>query len=160
MTTTPLPHVGIAVDIHPLTPGRPLWVAGLLWPHTDVGLEGHSDGDVVAHACCDACLSAAGMGDLGSQFGTDEPRWAGASGVELLAETARRLATAGYSIGNVGVQLIGELPRVGQRRAEAEEVLGDACGAQVTVSATTSDGLGFTGRGEGLAAVATALVYR
>ena len=156
----PAPRVGIAVDVHPLVAGRALWVAGLLWPDEAVGLAGHSDGDVVAHAACDALLSAAGLGDLGSQFGTSDPVWAGASGAALLAETAHRLRQAGWSIGNVAVQLVGNLPRLGPRRAEAEAALSEAAGGTVTVTATTTDGLGLTGRGEGLAAIASALVYR
>ncbi len=153
------PRVGIGTDVHQLVAGRPLRVAGLLWPDAPRGLEGHSDGDCVAHAIVDAVLSAAGLGDIGSRFGTADPRYAGASGLEFLRGTAGLVRDAGLSIGNVSVQLIGNEPRLSSRRDEATTVLTEAIGAPVSLSGTTTDGLGLTGRGEGIAAIAVALVF-
>ncbi|MCW2868000.1 MAG: ispF [Marmoricola sp.] len=161
VTASPRParlRTGIGTDVHRLVPGRPLRVAGLDWPGEELGLEGHSDADVVLHAVCDALLSAAGQGDLGSNFGTAEPQWAGASGHDLLAETLRRVRAAGFEVTHASCQLIGNRPKFAPRRAEAEAGIAERHGITVSLSATTTDGLGLTGRGEGLAAIATALL--
>lgn len=156
-----VPRTGIGVDVHAVADAsepRPMWLAGLHFPQ-DQGLSGHSDGDAVAHAACDALFSAAGIGDLGTHFGTDRPEYAGAPGTTLLTEAARLVREAGFEIGNVAVQFVGRRPKFAARRQEADAVLSKAAGAPVTVTATTSDGLGYEGTGEGVTAYATALVY-
>jgi 2-C-methyl-D-erythritol 2,4-cyclodiphosphate synthase len=155
----PLPRIGIGVDVHAFADDdRTLSLAGLTWPG-ERALAGHSDGDVAAHAVCDALFSAAGLGDLGTQFGTDRPEMADASGVMLLKQAGRMVADAGFVIGNIAIQIIGNQPKLGPRRLEAQEVLHMAVMAPVSISATTTDGLGLTGRGEGIAAIATAIVF-
>jgi 2-C-methyl-D-erythritol 2,4-cyclodiphosphate synthase len=154
-----LPRIGIGVDVHTFSnDDRTLCLAGLTWPG-ERGLAGHSDGDVAAHAACDALFSAAGVGDLGAHFGIDRPDLAGAAGITLLADAARIVTEAGYVIGNIAIQIIGNKPKLGPRREEAQAALCAAAAAPVSISATTTDGLGLTGRGEGLAAIATAIVF-
>lgn len=158
---TALPRTGVGVDVHAYADqgsDRVLMLGCLEWPG-ERGIEGHSDGDVAAHAACNALLSAAGLGDLGSVFGTDRPEMAGASGAQMLRHVLGMVSAAGLEIGNVAVQLVGRRPRVGPRREEMQAAMSAALGgAPVSVSAATTDGLGFTGRGEGLAGIASALV--
>lgn len=152
--------VGLGVDAHAFSSdqNRKLWLAGLLWPD-QIGVDGYSDGDVAAHAICDALFSAAGLGDLGSNFGIDDPTYQGASGETLLKEAFGKITSAGYEIGNVSVQIVCNKPKIGPRRAEAIKALSKALGgAEVSVSATSTDGLGFTGQGLGISVLATALL--
>jgi 2-C-methyl-D-erythritol 4-phosphate cytidylyltransferase/2-C-methyl-D-erythritol 2,4-cyclodiphosphate synthase len=155
-------RVGFGTDAHAFSSdsSRELWLGALNWPG-EVGVDGHSDGDVAAHAICDALFSAACIGDLGSNFGTSDPKYKGASGTQLLEETLRRIEGVGFEIKNVSVQIVCNRPKIGLRRIEMIQALSSALsGASVSVSATSTDGLGFTGEGKGIAAVATALVTK
>ena len=155
-------RVGVGTDAHAFSSdtSRQLWLAGIHWPDV-VGVDGHSDGDVAAHAICDALYSATGLGDLGSNFGVSDPQYSGASGATLLKETLTRITSAGFTINNVSVQVVCNKPKIGPRRAEAIAALSSALGgAPVSVTATSTDGLGFTGEGKGISAIATALVAK
>ncbi|MEY3430267.1 MAG: hypothetical protein RJB30_199 [Actinomycetota bacterium] len=153
-------RVGFGTDAHAFSndPTRALWLGAIQWPG-EVGVDGHSDGDVAAHAICDALLSAAQLGDLGSNYGTADPQYANASGERLLKETHERIKRAGFEIVNISVQVVANRPKIGPRRSEMIQALSKSlAGASVSVSATSTDGLGFTGEGKGIAAVSTALV--
>lgn len=153
-----LPRIGLGTDVHAFGGEGSLWLAGLEWPD-EAALSGHSDGDAVAHAIVDALLGAAGLGDIGQHFGTAHPEYAGAHADVFLARTRQLVEEAGFAIGNVSAQFQSNRPRFSARRGEAEQVLSEALGgAPVTVTATTTDGLGFPGRGEGVAVTAVALV--
>ena len=153
-------RVGIGVDAHAFSQDkdRKLALAGLIWPD-EIGLDGHSDGDVAAHAICDALLSAADLGDLGSNFGVADSKYKGATGAQMLSESLAKVAAAGFEIENVSVQIVGNRPKIAPKRAQAISALSKAlAGAKVSLSATSTDGLGFTGEGKGLSAIATALL--
>ena len=153
-------RTGLGVDAHRFGAGVPLNLACLSWPDEPQGLVGHSDGDAAAHAICDALLSAAGLGDVGAVFGVDQPQWANAGGAAMLTHVVGLVNQAGWQVANATVTIIGNTPKLAPRRDEAQQAMSDAVGAPVMLTATTTDGLGFTGQGEGIAAMSTALLQR
>lgn len=160
---SPLPdqlRTGVGVDAHAFEAGVPLMLGGVAWPEEPAGLAGHSDGDAVSHAIVDALLSASGLGDIGDVFGTDDPALLGQSGAYFIRETVAHLERHGWSVRNVAVEIVANRPRIGPRREEIERTLSACLGAPVTVAGTTTDGLGLTGEGRGVGAIATALVAR
>ena len=155
-------RVGLGYDAHALEEGVPLVLGGVPFEHPR-GLAGHSDGDVVAHALIDAILGAANLGDIGSLFPSGDEQYRGASSLDLLWQAYRQVREAGWELVNADCVLVGEEPRIGDIRGDMSDRLGGALGVDrglVSVSATTTDHLGFTGRGEGLAAQAVALLRR
>ena len=150
-------RTGVGVDAHKFAATGPCALAGLEWPDTN-RLEGHSDGDAAVHALCDAVLAAAGLGDVGQVFGIDKPEWKGASGLQMIAHLRSLISEKSIHINNVSIQIVGNAPKISKRRDEAQQVLSEALGAPVTIGATTTDAMGFTGRGEGVFVIANALV--
>lgn len=151
-------RTGVGVDAHQFSDSGFCTLAGLQWPDAP-GLVGHSDGDAAIHALCDAVLSACQLGDIGTFFGVDKPEMLGEKGVVMIEKLRDFVTGKGFVINNVALQIVGNQPKITHRRIEAEKVLSDALGAPVSVSATTSDQMGFTGRGEGIFVIASALIF-
>lgn len=150
-------RIGVGVDAHQFGDSGPCALAGLMWPESP-RLVAHSDGDAAVHALCDAVLSACQLGDIGTLFGVGKSEMAGASGIEMIEKLQTHITKHGFKVINVSIQIVGNQPKIASRREEAQNVLSQALGAPVSVSATTSDQMGFTGRGEGIYVVANALI--